>query len=115
MERLPNYGQPTQTTATKLIDFHYSNLLLVRRWTWDRYVRLAAYLKMTEYELASLATLTHKEVPKFRRENRITRSHAQSVCLILTILEHHVAGQMAMDTVANPFPNLSGVEAKQDA
>lgn len=106
MERLPNDGESTQTTATKLIDLHYANTLLVRKWTWDRYVRLAAYLKMTEFELASLATLTHREVPRFKHQNRITRHNPHAVCLVLSLIEHHVAGLVAMDA-ANPFPKIN--------
>jgi hypothetical protein len=104
---LPNVTQKTQTTASKIIDLHYANLLLVERWNWERYSRLAAFLRMTECELASLVMLPHAAVAKFKETNRISEMRAQPIALLLTILEHHVCGAIFHDTIANPFPNLN--------
>lgn len=104
---LPNHSSDHQTTGSKIIDLHYANLLLVERWTWERYVRLAAYLKLTHCELASLVLMSHKSVDQFREKNQIQAHNPRPIAMLLTLLEHHVAGHLLHDTIANPFPNLN--------
>lgn len=100
---LPNEKSPEQTPVSLAFDVHYTTLQIVERWNWDRFIRLAAFLGRTPAELASLATLRHVEMRSFRDRNRLPHA-SMSVALVLTVLEHHVAGHMSHDTIAKPFP-----------
>jgi len=106
---LPNEGSPHETPASIAIDVHYSNLLLYERWTYDRFVRLCAFLRVTEYEMASLVMMPHAWVPRFERDNRVPgakQGAGRALLLILTILEAKLLHDYTRDVIDNPFPRL---------
>lgn len=106
---LPNVGSAGQTPASLAIDIHYTQLMLVERWTWERYVKLCHFLKMTSFEVASLVLLPHKKVPLYQHKNILpmSRAHSASVALNLTLLEAYLMRGLTEDVIENPFPNLS--------
>lgn len=89
---------------------HYAQLLLVERWTWDRFNRLCAFLRITPAELASTVMLPHRSLASFERSNRVPTHSARPVALLLTLLEAHCCGAMTKDVIANPFPKLGANE-----
>lgn len=106
---LPNLGSKGQTPASLAIDIHYLKLMLVKRWDWERYVKLCTFLKMTAYEVASLVLLPHRSVEKYQTKNTLplARAHAESVALNLTLLESYLMRGLTEDVIDNPFPNLN--------
>lgn len=106
---LPNVGSRFQTPSTLLIDVHYNKLLLVERWTWERFIRLCAFLQISEGELASAVLMPHQYLGPYETSNHIhhSRARAAPIALLLTLLEHHCCGAMTKDTIENPFPNLN--------
>mgnify|MGYP001601055151 CR=1 FL=1 len=105
----PNTDSPQRTVTSVYFDGHYANLNLINRWTWDRYARLCEVLRLTPYEMASLVTLKHSWVERFRHNDMLTGSHAEAVALLLTILEGQLFGDRKADTIKDPFPKISGV------
>ena len=105
---LPNIGSSGQTPASLAIDVHYGKLMLVRRWDWERFIKLCHFLKMTDCEVASLVLLPHRCLPKYKRHNLLplTAAHAESVALNLTLLETFLMRGLTEDVIENPFPNL---------
>lgn len=105
---LPNVGSAGQTPASLAIDVHYANLMLVERWDWPRFLKLANLLKLTPHELASLVLLPHKYVDDYRLRNGLpmTYNWARPVAMLLTLVELHVAGHLTADVVQEPFPKL---------
>jgi hypothetical protein len=108
---LPNIGSDGQTPASLAIDVHYARLFLVERWTWERFVRLCHFLKMTSCEVASLALLPHRYIPLYQERNvlPLPRAHAASVALSLTLLEAYLMRGLTDDVVSQPFPDLNVV------
>lgn len=113
---LPNLGSDGQTPASLAIDIHYTRLMLIERWTWERFVKLCHFLKMTSCEVASLVLLPHKNLPAYQLKNILPmhRAHAASVALNLTLLEAYLMRGLTKDVIENPFPNLSGVPTGVD-
>lgn len=109
-----NFGSPHQTPASLMIDTHYHGLQLVERWTWTRYARFCAFLKMTPYEVASLVLMRHSAVEGFRQYNRLTGHNNRATALLLTLLEAHMCKDWSVDIIENPFPplNSSGVSTE---
>lgn len=109
---LPNPNSGGQTPASLAIDIHYMNLLLVERWNWERYVKLCVFLKMTEYEVASLVRLPHKYIERYREGYTLPmyRGFSESVALTLTILESYLMKGVSPDIVENIFPNLNSIK-----
>jgi len=109
--RLPNPGSDGQTAASLAIDVHYLNLMLVERWDWARFVKLCQFLKMTECEVASLVQLPHRHIQGYKLKNvlPLSRAHAASVALTLTLLEAYLMRGLTEDVIANPFPDLNKV------
>jgi hypothetical protein len=96
--------QSKHKTATSLqFELHYAKLGIIARWDWDRYCRLASFLNITLYELASLINWTHRGVEVAKENNRFP----SPVCLLLTLLEAQVMHMYTDDIVKNPFPNGS--------
>lgn len=106
MYELPNVGSPHQTPASLATDAHYMSLRLVPRWDWDRFARLSAFLKLTPYELGSLALITHKEVGAWSQNNLLPMKEADArrAALILTLIEAHILKDYTSDIIENPFP-----------
>lgn len=105
---LPNEGSTLQTPSTVLIDVHYCKLLLVERWTWERFTRLCAFLRISNAELASAVLMPHKMLAAYERDNRIPNRSgaARPIALLLTLLESHCCRHMTKDVIENPFPKL---------
>jgi hypothetical protein len=105
----PNSGSPNGSPRSAIIDAYYARLLLVDRWTWNRFCRLATFLKLTHYELASLALIPHLYVKKWEDEyifpvkNKSAYAHA----MILTLIESNVLDNYTKDVVKQPFPDSS--------
>lgn len=114
---LPNSGSPHTTATTKLIDLHYSNLRIAERWTWDRYQRLCSFLKLTEYELASLCLMPHDWVGKMRERNRLPcvgQGGGRAVAMLLTMTEATVMKNYVPDVIVNPMPNMNRIQKQGD-
>lgn len=105
--RLPNEESPHQTASSLILDTHYAKLLLVERWTWERFIRFAAFLRMTPYELGSATLISHRTVDSLKKNNILTGQGARSQALILTLLEAHLCKKFTNDVIENPFPNLN--------
>lgn len=113
---LPNAGSKGQTPASLAIDIHYARLMLIERWTWERFVKLTLFLKMTSCEVASLVMLPHSSLPAYQLKNILPlhRAHASAVALNLTLLEGYLMRGLTKDVIVNPFPDLSGVHSGMD-
>lgn len=109
---LPNEGSKLQTANTLRIDVHYANLLLVERWTWDRFNRLAAFLQISHAELASAVTLPHRYLDRYASSNRIPNrdGNGRAIALLLTLLETHCCSEWTNDVIRNPFPDLNNAQ-----
>lgn len=113
---LPNAGEKTQTPSTLRIDLHYEMLGIYRRWNWERFSRLAAFLNVTPYELGSTACITHKQVTAFKEKNRLllaARVPHRAAALLLTVIEWNACKEFTNDVIANPFPNLTKTDDAQ--
>ena len=97
---LPNRHSPHQTPASLRVDLRYAELGIVARWDWDRYLRLAAFLNYTPYELASVICIPHGRLWRCQRRNRFPGPAA----LLLTLLEAQAMKDYSEDIIANPFP-----------
>lgn len=98
---VPNKGSKLQTPASLNIDLHYAELQVIRRWNWERYHRLAAFLRLTHGELASLICLPHSLLKGIQRRNVFPGPAA----LLLTLLEAQVMQAYSKDIIAQPFPS----------
>lgn len=96
----PNHTSKHQTPASLRIDLHYARLNLIRRWNWERFHRLAAFLNVTYGELASLIALPHSQLYTCRERNYFHGSAA----LLLTLLEANALKDYSEDVIAQPFP-----------
>ncbi len=103
MNLLPNKGSPHQSPSSLLIDVHYAKLNLVRRWNWDRFHRLAAFLRLTHGELASLVCIQHSHLNGIQRRNVFPGPAA----LLLTLLEAQVLAKCSNDIIPQPFPQYA--------
>ena len=110
--RLPNEGSKCQTPASLKVDLWYAHLNVWQRWTWERFQRLALFLKLTPAELASIACIPHRSLPSFEERNHLYNGQAmdRAAALVLTLLEAHVLREYSRDVIANPFPNLNDLE-----
>jgi len=98
---LPNRKSPLETPGSVLIDVHYAKLNIVRRWDWDRFNRLAAFLRLTHGELASFICLPHSLLKGCQKRNCFPGPAA----LLLTLLEAQVMAKFSNDVIPQPFPN----------
>ncbi len=90
-----------------MIDIHYAKIRLVQRWDWNRYLRLCGFLRMTPSEVASLVLMPHCDIPNFEKSNRLVRTRARPIAMLLTLLEARCYNGMTADVIENPFPNLN--------
>lgn len=109
---LPNHGSLHQTPASLMIDVHWASLGLIRRWTWERFVRLANFLQLTPWELASMAMIKHPALEGFKRRGILPIQNAQSTALILTQIEASALKGYSKDIIENPWPKLSQIVAE---
>ena len=111
--KLPNEGSRCQTPASLQTDLRYAQLHIWKRMTWERYVRLAAFLNVTPAELASIVCVPHRALESFERRNHLYNGHAadRAAALLLTLLESHVAKEFTQDVIENPLPDLSKIHA----
>lgn len=107
--KLANPNSDGQTAASLMIDVHYMNLYLRERWTWERYTKLCLFLRMTAYEVASLARIPHHCIPAYKLRNTLPLhdAHAESAALILTLLESYLMKGLTEDIIEQPFPDLN--------
>ncbi len=98
---LPNKASKIQTVASTRIDVHYATLNVIRRWNWERFHRLAAFLNVTYGELASLIALPHDRLATIKERNFFPGSSA----LLLTIIEANALKNYSEDIIENPFPD----------
>lgn len=97
----PNRGSKHQTLASLRIDLHYAKLDVIRRWSWERFHRLASFLNVTHGELASLVALPHSRLGTIKERNFFPGSTA----LLLTIIEANALKNYSEDIIENPFPD----------
>ena len=97
----PNHYSKFQTPGSLQIDLHYADLQVVRRWTWERFHRLASFLRLTYGELASLICLPHGQLKGVQARNYFPGPAA----LLLTLLEAQVMAAYSNDIISNPFPS----------
>lgn len=114
--RLPNAGSELQTPASLKLDLHFEGIRVWQRWDYERFIRLATFLKLTPGELASTACVPHRALAALEKRNRLYNggSPDRAAALVLTLLEHHVASAYTKDTVANAFPDLTQVAPSSD-
>lgn len=99
---LKNKGSSYETPASTLIDLHYANLNIVRRWDWERFVRLCMFLRITPGELASLVCMRHSALNGAKENSQFP----EPVCLLLTLVEAEALKNFAPhETIQNPFPS----------
>jgi len=98
---LPNRRSPAATPASLLIDLRYAKLGIIARWSWDRYIRLAAFLNYTPAELASVVALPHR---KLKAIEAGTMRFPGSTALVLTLLEAQAMRNYSTDIIPQPFP-----------
>lgn len=106
---LPNLQSAHQTVASRLVDTHFARLGLVQRWTWDRFIRLANFLEMTPWELASMVMLKHDAVESYKRRSQLPVRNPQPTAFLLTLIESRAMKGWTTDIIENPFPNLSSM------
>lgn len=106
-----NLGSKGQTAASVMLDTHWSMMRLESRWTWERFVRLAKFLEMTPYELASLVMLRHQDVPSYLERGMMHPKHRTTrlIALFLQLVENHVMGAWDPAVVLDPFPHLKNL------
>jgi hypothetical protein len=102
--RFPNLRSQDQTIITAKIDIHYADLGIVDRWTWERFNRMAAFLRLQHAELASLICLRHTDMRRAKKEDRFPGPAA----LLLTLMEAQFMSEY-IATIKNPFPNLNAL------
>lgn len=95
-----------------MIDTSYASLNLVPRWNWIRFMRLANFLKLTPWELASLAIIRHEALDSYKRRGALPMMNPAPTALILTLIEAQALKGWTDDIIPNPFPNLAGLYAK---
>lgn len=111
---LPNEGSPHQTPASLMIDVRYANMLLVERWTWDRFARLCQFIQHTPYEVASMVMLKHAAVDTWKERNILSGWTAKHVALLLTVLEYTLCRAYS-DDVLDPFAELGADALQRDS
>jgi hypothetical protein len=98
---LPNTKSKHRTSLTMLFDMHWAKLGVHRRWTPERFVRLANFHNWTPYELASFVGMPHSEIERFLdRGGRIVGPAA----IWLTRVEHDSMGTLTHETVNAASP-----------
>jgi len=96
-----------KTVTSVLIETHYQNLLIIERWTWERFVRLAKFFQFTPLELGSLVMMDGNALQRYRKNNL---PPIRSAALLLTMLEFNVMKNWTDDVIANPFPQFPDTE-----
>lgn len=109
---LPNSGSKNATPASLKIDLHYAKREIFTRWNYERFLRLAAFLRLTPYELGSLAGIAHKDVDAFRAANVLVDCRSRrhfAAAILLTNFEWHACKAFTDDVVKDLYPNLNEV------
>ena len=89
----------TSTPASVLIDAHYERLGIVKRWDRKRLERLCGFLRVTEYEIASLIGVLHRDFGRLYPTGKLPLP----AYLLLTILEKRYMSGFAPDVIHNLF------------
>ena len=93
--KLVNEGKNTTATSAQ-VDLHYSQLGIQNIWDADRVLRLCGWLRITQYELASLIMFPHTQMKFCLKRNYFPGS----VCLLFSLIEN----QVMRDKINNPVP-----------
>lgn len=109
---LPNVNSAHRTPASLMVDLHYARLCLVERWDWTRFVRLANFLQITPWELASLAMIRHDALDGYKLRGVLPVKNPQPTAMILTLLEAQALKGWVNDIIPNPWPSLSRTYAE---
>lgn len=106
---MPNAGSPHQTPASLNVDLRYAELGLYTRWTWDRFTRLAAFCRLTPYELASVVGMRHAQVDQLEKCNQLKSGTARDGCaaFALTLFEAHACAAYTSDVIENLIPPIN--------
>jgi len=86
-----------KTSASVVIDCHYSKLRVQKIWNKQRTERLCSFLRMTYSELGALVGY-----PRLG-EKCIGAKLPLSVCLLLTLVENQYMQDWSSDTIPNLF------------
>jgi hypothetical protein len=100
-----NEGSKHHSATTKRIDGHFDSLDLYSTWNWPRFCRLADFLRITHYELASLVLLPHRYVGRYEETNRIPGNSPHAIAYILSLYESQYSLTIP-DSIENLVPKL---------
>ena len=106
---LPNIGSPYATPASLNIDAQYAIAFRQHPWTWDRFIRLCSFLKVTPGELASAVGIPHNELRGFKQEIRLRGPGAMAWQLMLTTYETTAYSPVANPVQPNPLADLDAL------
>lgn len=98
--RLNHINEKHATAASTIIDAHYANLSIRKRWTSERINRLCAFLRITIPELGSLLGVKHGW---WVDHVKSTKPLSGPICILLTIMENHFMAGYTKDVVSNLF------------
>jgi hypothetical protein len=91
----PTNGVISSTAASKIIDTHYEISSIRNMWTTERVNRLAKMLNFTLGEISSILAHPHKDfMAKLKK-----RQLSGPACVLLTLIEHTMLGELLGDTV----------------
>jgi|11_taG_2_1085331.scaffolds.fasta_scaffold07657_2 hypothetical protein len=99
-KKLRYINQPSNTTASLIIDSHYAKLNIKERWNQERVERLCGFLRITLGELASLLGVSHGW---WKTHIHSTKNLSGPICILLTIIETHFMSEYTKDVVTNLF------------
>jgi len=91
-----NYGE-SSTPGSHMVDIHYKQMGIDKLWTTARVARMCRYLNITEYELASLIMLPHKDMKNYLEKGRFPGI----VCWCLTLMELCLLPEKMKDSISN--------------
>jgi len=90
----------TSTPGSLQVDAHYARMGIKSVWDKPRILRLCGWLRVTPHELASLLLVAHRDMDGWLGKGRIPGP----VCLLLSLLENHVARGFVHDPVPQEGP-----------
>lgn len=76
--------EETSTASSLLCDTHYAKLGIQGAWDQARVLRLCGIMQVTQYELASLILLSHRQMDNFMERDLFPGT----VCLLFTVMEN---------------------------
>ena len=101
----------TSTPASQVIDAHYARKRINKVWDFARVERLCGFLKVTQYELASMLNLRHFIFDSMLRREPNLRG---PTALLLSILEARYLEGYAPDIIKDIFNYGSPGHTEED-